>query len=89
MRARYRARVIAPRRRRLRTILERAIRLGLLDTDADLDVAVTMCTGGWYGRALAGAEPPPDWPRRTATLIWRSLGGGDPIIAKTFPSPGG
>jgi AcrR family transcriptional regulator len=75
VRARYRAEVIAPRRRRLRLILERAQRLGLIDADADLDVAVTMCTGSWYARALAGSRPPRNWPLRTATLVWRAVGG--------------
>lgn len=72
---RYRARVIAPRRRRLRAIFEEAMRRGLIDQDADLTVALTMCTGSWYGRALAGAEAPAQWPLRTATLVWRALGG--------------
>jgi AcrR family transcriptional regulator len=74
-RKRYQAQVIAPRRRRLRAILERARTLGLIDTDADLDVAVTMGTGSWYARALAGDDPPPGWPARTAALIWRAVGG--------------
>jgi AcrR family transcriptional regulator len=73
--ARYRAEVIAPRRRRIRAILRRAQQLGLIDADADLDVAVTMGTGSWYARALAGDSPPPDWPARTAALIWRAVGG--------------
>lgn len=72
---RYRARVVAPRRARIRAILETARRNGLIDPQADLEVAVTMCTGNWYGRALAGDPPPPDWPARTATLVWRALGG--------------
>ena len=75
VRSRYRAQVVAPRRRRLRLILERAQRLGLIDADADLDVAVTMCTGSWYARALAGSRPPRNWPPRTAALVWRSVGG--------------
>jgi AcrR family transcriptional regulator len=75
VRARYQARVIAPRRQRLRLILERAQRLGLIDADADLDVAVTMATGSWYARALSGARPPRGWPRRTAALLWRAVGG--------------
>jgi hypothetical protein len=74
-RERYQAQVIAPRRRRLRVILERAQQLGLIDPGADLDVAVTMCTGSWYARALAGDDPPPDWPARTANLVWRAAGG--------------
>jgi AcrR family transcriptional regulator len=75
---RYRARVIAPRRARILRILQTAQRLGLIDPDADLEVAVTMCTGSWYGRALAGDPPPPDWPRRAAALVWRAVGGSAP-----------
>jgi AcrR family transcriptional regulator len=78
VRARYQAQVVAPRRRRLGLILERARQLGLIDADADLEVALTMCTGSWYGRALAGAAPPPDWPRRSAALVWRAVGGTPP-----------
>jgi AcrR family transcriptional regulator len=73
--ARYRAQIVAPRRGRIRAILDRAQRLGLIDPDADLDVAVTLCTGSWYGRALAEALPPPNWPARTAALVWRAVGG--------------
>jgi AcrR family transcriptional regulator len=74
-RARYQAEVIAPRRHRLRVILQRAQQLGLIDAEADLEVAITMCTGSWYARALAGHPPPPNWPARTAALIWRAVGG--------------
>ena len=73
--ARYRARVIAPRRARLRAILERAAAAGSIERDADLEVALTMLTGSWYGRCLAGDPEPSDWPRRTAALVWRALGG--------------
>ena len=74
----YRARVIAPRRRRIRAILERAQQLGLIDPDADLAVAVTLCTGSWYARALAGSSPPAHWPARAAALVWRAVGGTVP-----------
>jgi AcrR family transcriptional regulator len=73
--ARYRATVIQPRRQRLAAVFLAAQQLGMIDEDADLTVAVTMCTGNWYGRALAGDPVPADWPRRTATLVWRALGG--------------
>lgn len=73
--ARYRAQVVAPRRSRIRAILERAQRLGLVDRDADLEVAVTLCTGSWYARALAESAPPRNWPTRTAALVWRAVGG--------------
>ena len=74
-RARYQARVIAPRRARIRAILEHASQLGLIDADADLEVAVSLCTGSWYARALAGQPPPENWAARTAALVWRSVGG--------------
>jgi AcrR family transcriptional regulator len=77
---RYRAQVIAPRRGRIRAILQQAQRLGLIDPDADLDIAVTMCTGSWYARALAGSPPPPNWPSRTAALVWRAVGGSRPAL---------
>ncbi len=86
--ARYRARVIAPRRQRIATILREAQRLHLIDLDADLAVAVTLCTGSWYARALAGDPPPPDWPTRTASLVWRAVG-GDPPSRVTRPKPAG
>jgi AcrR family transcriptional regulator len=79
LRARYQAGVIAPRRSRLRAVLERARDLGLIDAEADLDVAVTMCTGSWYARALAGSPVPEDWPARTAALVWRAVGGILPV----------
>lgn len=72
---RYRARVIAPRRARILAVLRAAQQLDLIDRDADLEVAVTMCTGSWYGRALAGDPPPADWPQRAAALVWRAVGG--------------
>ena len=79
LRARYQARIIAPRRRRIRTILERAQQRGLIDSDADLEIAVTLPTGSWYAQALAGSPPPPNWPKRTANLLWRAVGGSIPI----------
>lgn len=86
VRNRYQAQVIAPRRHRLRLILERAQRCGLIDADADFEVALTMATGSWYGRALAGMPPPPDWPRRSATLVWRAVGGTPPRRLQRRPS---
>ena len=77
-RARYQARVVAPRRARIRAILERARQLGMIDADADLEVAVSLCTGSWYARALAGQPPPGNWPARTAALVWRAVGGTVP-----------
>lgn len=79
VRARYQERVIAPRRQRIRAILERALELGLIDPYADLDIAVTLGTGSWYAGALAGSPPPADWPTRTAKLVWQAVGGTLPV----------
>ena len=87
LRARYQAQVIAPRRARLLGILRRARRLGLIDAEADLEVAITLCTGSWYARALAGLEPPENWPQRTAALVWRAVGGNPQATATVGPSP--
>lgn len=87
LRARYQAEVVGPRRHRLRSILERARDLGLIDRDADLEVAVTLCTGSWYARALAGLAPPRDWPTRTAVLVWRAVGGKVPPEPDDAPEP--
>ena len=69
VRARYQARVIAPRRARLRTIFKRAQRLGRA-------VAVAV-HGSWY------TQPSPAirhlaWPQRTEALVWRAVGGSLP-----------
>ncbi len=69
----YRRRVVAPRRRRLRTILERAIERGDLP-GGDVALAVASLTGSFYALALAG-HVPRDWPRRTAAHAWAALGG--------------
>jgi len=74
----YRERIVAPRRARLREILERAKGQGLLADDADLDAALGMFTGSWYARALEGVRPLPRWAERTAAIIWRGLGGSAP-----------
>jgi AcrR family transcriptional regulator len=74
-REQYRRHVIEPRLERIRAILEHARDVGLLDHDADIEMAVTLATGGWYERHLAGFDAPADWSSRTANLVYRALGG--------------
>ena len=78
LRSLYRERIVVPRRTRLRHILRRAVQLGLADPDADIDYAVAACTGTLYALHLAGRPLGKDWPRRTAGLVWRSIGGAVP-----------
>jgi AcrR family transcriptional regulator len=75
----YRARVVGPRRARLRAILGRGHAAGLLDGDVrDIPLVAAMVTGSWYSLALAGEPHPDDWARRTASLAWGALGGVPP-----------
>ncbi len=72
----YRVQVVAPRRARLRTILDAAADDGAIDaSDAERGLVVAMAVGSWYAHALAGDDPGDDWARRTASLVWRALGG--------------
>lgn len=71
----YRRSVIGPRLNRMRAILEHARALELIEQTADIDLALTLPTGGWYERQLAGLSAPDDWALRTTDLIWRALGG--------------
>jgi AcrR family transcriptional regulator len=74
----FRQRVVAPRRRRITAILERARADGLLDPDADVELAVTTFTGSWYARALASDRALRAWPVRMARFVWSALGGSPP-----------
>jgi hypothetical protein len=74
----YRERLVAPRRARLRRILERAVAAGLVDPSADLEYAVAACTGTRYALHLASGRVDAAWPDRTARLVWRAVGGAPP-----------
>ncbi len=71
----YRQRVVRPQGARVVDLLTRAQRLGFVDHDADVELAASQVVGSWLALGLAGDPTPPDWPRRVATLVWRSLGG--------------
>jgi AcrR family transcriptional regulator len=55
--------------------------MNLIDPAADLDDAAGLPSGSWYARELAGRPVPRDWAERTAALVWRAVGGGDPDSA--------
>jgi AcrR family transcriptional regulator len=71
----FRERIVRPRRARLREILVRGQRAGVLEEGGDVELAAAMLTGSWYARVLAGDPEPDDWARRGAALAWRALGG--------------
>lgn len=75
VRRQYASEIVAPRRARIRACLTAAIDRGALPGDADLLIATSFLTGSWYSLALVGAQVPPDWAERTASLVWRACGG--------------
>ncbi len=70
LREAYRSRVVAPRRQRLRAIVEAAVADGTLSPTTDVDLTVAGCTGTLYALALAGATIPTDWPDRMVAQVF-------------------
>jgi AcrR family transcriptional regulator len=70
----FREQVVEPRRRMLRSVLERAQARGEIRPDADLEMAVNALVGSYYASYLAGGKAPRDWPERAVDLV---LGGLD------------
>ncbi|MEP7360492.1 MAG: TetR/AcrR family transcriptional regulator [Chloroflexota bacterium] len=72
----FREHVLAPRRQRMTDILTHAQLLGRIAADADVPTAVGVAIGAAYVAHLSGAIAT-DWAARTATLVWRAVGGTD------------
>jgi AcrR family transcriptional regulator len=70
----YREHVLAPRRQRMADILAHAQAVGRIAADADMAGAVGVAIGAAYVAHLTGPIDP-DWPARTAALVWRAVGG--------------
>ena len=71
--AQFREHVVEPRRRMLRSVLERAQGRGELAAGADLESAVNALVGSYYAGYLAGTKTPRDWPQRAVELILDGL----------------
>jgi AcrR family transcriptional regulator len=69
----FRERIVEPRRRTLRSALQRARRRRELRAGADVEVAVASLVGSVYGRYLAGPDVPADWPQRVVAVVWRGI----------------
>lgn len=69
--ARFRERLLGPRRRRVDAILRRGIDDGILDADLDLAAATNVLIGAFYARYLADSDLPEDWPERVVDTLWR------------------
>ncbi len=71
--ARFREHVVAPRRRLIRAVLDRAMARGELAADVDLDAAVSMLVGSLYAAHLAGGTPPPAFEEHVVDIVLRGL----------------
>jgi AcrR family transcriptional regulator len=71
--AQFQKRLVEPRRRMLRGVLERAQARGEIAAAADVETAVSMLVGSYYAGHLAGGRLPRDWPRRAVDLILAGL----------------
>lgn len=72
LRAAYRARLVTPRRRRIRRILAAAVDDGTLPPGIDVELVAASCTGTLYALALAGDAIPASWPARMVRQIFGS-----------------
>lgn len=71
---RFRERLILPRRRMMRSLLERGVERGDVRPDADLELAVDMLTGPYFPRAFAGGVIGRDWAGRVVAAVWEGIG---------------
>lgn len=71
--ARFRERLVLPRRHRLAASLERGMRIGAIRPELDIDAATGMLTGSVYAQHLAHGEVPEDWPERVVDTLWPAL----------------
>ena len=70
---RFRARLVGPRRRRYREVLERGVARGEVRADADLDVVVNAIVGSLYARYVERSEVDDDWPERVVAAVWPAV----------------
>jgi AcrR family transcriptional regulator len=70
----HRDRVVGPRMGYARSLLVRAVELGQLGADADLDLALQMLMGSVFSRRVAGQPSTPDWAERSVETIWKGMG---------------
>ena len=70
----FRERILQPRRLLMRKVLERAVAQGELKDNVDLDDAVGMLVGSYYGDYIAGLGLSDDWAARTVRILWSGIG---------------
>lgn len=74
--ARFRERVVSPRREQLRAVLLEGQARGDIGRDLDLDVAVAALVGTFYARSLSGDHFPAGWSEAVIETLWPALTAG-------------
>ena len=69
----FRRRLVEPRRRMLREVLEQAKAAGELRRNADLDAAVNLLVGALYARYLASSRIPQGWGDVLVDIVWDGI----------------
>ena len=69
----FRQRVVAPRRRAFRAVLEAAHERGELRPEADLDTAVHALVGAYYAQYLSGDRFARRWPAPVVDVVLAGL----------------
>lgn len=68
--ARFRDRLVTPRRATLAAALQAGVAKGELAPGTDVDVVVSMLIGSFYGVYVARGRIPKDWPERVLSQLW-------------------
>jgi AcrR family transcriptional regulator len=68
--ARFRKRLVGPRRARLAEALKRGIETGDLPPQTDIDAATNMLIGSFYARYVSHGSIPRDWASRVLNQLW-------------------
>ena len=72
----FRERIVKPRRRMLRKILERADERGELKPAVEIRAAVHMLVGAFYAHYLAKPEIGKDFPQQIVDIVWAGIAKG-------------
>lgn len=69
----FRERLVVPRRKMLRAVLERARAAGELRPDVKLDTVTNCLVGAYYARYLAVSEVPSSFARELVAIVWSGI----------------
>jgi AcrR family transcriptional regulator len=69
----FRERLVAPRRRMLLQVLERARARGELRHDADLEASVNLLVGAFYARYLQQSDVSAEYPAQLVSTVWEGV----------------